>query len=171
MKKATLFVFLAAFALSTFASLPVNAPTVSPKLKAAEIMIPVGKTGKQISLLELSTISAKDLQTLTGKKMNFFDRLAFKASQKKLKKSIDADGTITNKRINKFFSHRFGPTEGFHPLGFVLGFFLGLVGVLIAYVLNDDEDKHNRVKWAWIGCAIILVLYLILVIAVLNSVD
>ena len=171
MKKATLFVFLAAFGLSVFASLPVNAPTLSPKLKAAEIMIPIGKSGKKISLLDLSTISAKDLQNLTGKKMNFFDRLAFKASQKKLKKSIDADGTITSKKINKFFSKRFGPTEGFHALGFILGFFLGLIGVLIAYLMNDDDDKQNRVKWSWIGFGAAVLITLIFVLLIINSID
>lgn len=38
-----------------------------PPLKASEIFLPVGKTGKLISLLELSTIKMKDFQDLTGK--------------------------------------------------------------------------------------------------------
>ena len=48
--------------------------------------------------------------------------------------------------------------------GFALGFLLGLIGVLIAYLINDDK-KSDRVKWAWIGLAawiVILILVFIL---------
>ena len=40
-----------------------------PPLKASEIFLPVGKTGKMISLLDLSTIQIKDFQELTGKNL------------------------------------------------------------------------------------------------------
>ena len=46
-----------------------------------------------------------------------------------------------------------GDGEGFQAGGFFLGFLLGLIGVLITYLINDDQ-KRNRVKWAWIGFAI-----------------
>ncbi|HEV8284856.1 MAG TPA: hypothetical protein VGQ09_11140 [Chitinophagaceae bacterium] len=119
------------------------------KLKASEVYIPIGKTGKKISLLELSTISMSGLQTLTERKMNFTERISFRIAQKKLRKNIAADGTIEKKKLEKFFLKRSGET-GFHVGGFALGFFLGLIGVLIAYLINDDY-KRNRVKWAWIG--------------------
>ena len=41
-------------------------------------------------------------------------------------------------------------TSGFHLGGFALGFLIGPIGVLIAYLIDDDK-KRNRVKWAWIG--------------------
>jgi hypothetical protein len=47
---------------------------------------------------------------------------------------------------------------------FALGFLLGLIGLLIAYLINDDY-KHNRVKWAWIGFGIVVVLNIILIAA------
>jgi hypothetical protein len=89
------------------------------------------------------------LQTLTERKMNFTERISFRIAQKKLRKNIAADGTIEKKKLEKFFLKRSGET-GFHVGGFALGFFLGLIGVLIAYLINDDY-KRNRVKWAWIG--------------------
>ena len=49
---------------------------------------------------------------------------------------------------------------GFHAGGFFLGLLLGLIGVLIAYLINDDKHR-NRVKWAWIGWGVIVVLVLI----------
>jgi hypothetical protein len=137
------------------------------KPNANQLYIPIGKTGKKISLMELSTISMDKLETLTGKKMNFAERISFRAGQRKLRKGIASDGTIESKKLQKLFGKRDGDS-GFHLGGFALGFLLGLIGVLIAYLINDDY-KHNRVKWAWIGCAIILVINIILLIAVYSS--
>jgi hypothetical protein len=52
------------------------------KLKASEVYIPIGKTGKKISLLELSTISMSGLQTLTERKMNFTERISFRIAKR-----------------------------------------------------------------------------------------
>ena len=137
---------------------------LSPKkVNANEVFIPIGKTGKKISLQELSTIDTKNLQSLTGSKMNFAEKLSFKIAQKKLKRSIHADGTIDNKKFQKLFE-KGDVTSGFHLGGFVLGLLLGIIGVLIAYLINDDK-KHDRVKWAWIGFAIWLVVIIIIAVA------
>ncbi len=117
--------------------------------KAAEIFIPIGGTTKSISVADLSTISIRDFETLSGRHLNFFDRIGFKMAQRKLRKSINADGTINNKKLEKFLDEG-DHSSGFHLGGFALGFFLALIGVLIAYLINDDY-KRNRVKWAWIG--------------------
>jgi hypothetical protein len=134
-----------------------------PKTKATEVFIPIGNTGKKISLMELSTISMDNLQTLTGRKMNFAERVSFKITQKKLRKSITSDGTIENKKLEKLIQKRGGDT-GFHLGGFALGFLLGLIGVLIAYLIHD-EHKRNRVKWAWLGLLAWIVIWLIIVAA------
>jgi len=133
------------------------------KLRANEVYIPIGETGKKISLMELSTIKANDLQLLAGKKMNFAEKVLFKISQRRLRSSIAPDGTIDNKRLEKLFKKKDGET-GFHAGGFFLGLFLWIIGVLIAYLIND-EKKANRVKWAWIGFAVSFVLWLIFVLA------
>jgi hypothetical protein len=156
-----LFVFTASFAAAN---------VELPSLRADQMFFPVGKTGQKISYAQLATISVKDLQTLTGKKMNFVERLNFKLAQSRIKRSIATDGTIKNKKIVKFFTKRgAGPDSGFHALGFILGFFLSGLGVLLAYVINDDDDKRNRVKWAWIGFGIGAVLYILLWVAVFNT--
>ncbi len=101
-------------------------------------------------------------QNLTGKKMKFADRLMFKMGQGKLKRSINHDGTITSDKITKLVSAKgTDMTSGFHLGGFALGLLLSLIGVLIAYLINDDL-KPSRVKWAWIGAAIGLVIWLII---------
>jgi hypothetical protein len=130
-----------------------------PSRKASEIFIPIGATGQKISLLELSQISMDNLQALTGRKMDLMERIAFKAGQKKLKKSINADGTFDKKFAKRLEKNAEG-TSGFHAGGFFLGFLLGLIGVLIAYLIKDDK-KRNRVKWAWIGFGIWVVIVII----------
>ena len=48
---------------------PNSGPKTTPPIKSSEVYIPVGKTGQLISLLDLSQISLKDFQKLTGKKI------------------------------------------------------------------------------------------------------
>ncbi|MCX6318869.1 MAG: hypothetical protein NTW29_16440 [Bacteroidetes bacterium] len=169
MKKLVLFIAALAVMTSSFASVsPLSSK--EPVLRADKMFFPVGKTGKTISLLTLSRISVKEFQALTGQKMNFFDKMSFKIAQKKVRDNIDRDGTINNKKIEKaMLKKRKGGESGFHFGGFALGFFLGLIGVLIAYLLNDDY-KRNRVKWSWIGLAASVVLSIILIVAVFSSI-
>ncbi len=151
--------FATSFATSGFSYLP---------KQASEVFLPIGSTGKTISLMDLSKIDIKDFEALSGRHLKFFDRLGFKLAQKKLRKSINSDGTIDNKKLNKFLDQGDHST-GFHLGGFALGFFVGLIGVLIAYLINDDY-KSNRVKWAWIGLGIGVVVSLIIVLAYIKSV-
>src|SRR5688572_24556199 len=90
--------FSALFIYSTcFAAFEIK----NPAIKAAEIFLPIGKTGQKISLMELSTVTVTDFERLSGRHMKFFDRLSFKSHQKKLRNSIAKDGTIKNKRLIK----------------------------------------------------------------------
>jgi hypothetical protein len=140
--------------------------------KATEIYFPVGQTGHKLSLMEISTIDIKEFEKLSGRHLNFFEKMAFKGGQKKLRKSISNDGTITSKKLLKFVNGDGDHSTGFHLGGFALGFFLQLIGVVLAYVIGGDEDvKRNRAKWAWIGCGIFVVLYVALVLVLLNSVE
>jgi len=129
-------------------------------LKASEIYLPIGKSGQMISLQDLSVIKLKDFEALTGKKMKLTDKLGFTLSQKQLRKSINPDGTFNKKKVQKYFNKMAEGSGGFHAGGFFLGLLLGLIGVLIAYLINDDKKK-SRVKWAWIGWVVWLVILLI----------
>jgi hypothetical protein len=148
-------------------SKPTPPKTMAP-LKASDVRIPIGKTGKTVSLLELSNMKVDDLEHLTGQKMGWLKRIEFKLALRKLRHSIKPDGTIDNKSLARLRGGYYDEDGSFHFGGFALGFFLGALGVLIAYLINDDYH-HRRVKWAWIGFGVFLVLYLILIIAVLSS--
>lgn len=151
------FIIISLFFLSS-----VNSATIlsKPSVKASDIYIPIGSTGQKISLQQLSEISMKDLQTLTGRKMKLAEKIAFKSGQKKLRDNINRDGTL-DKRFLKKINKADDVTSGFHLGGFALGFLLFLIGVLIAYLIKDDK-KSARIKWAWIGAALSLVVIIIL---------
>lgn len=156
MKKLLFSMLAVIFAVTSFA-------TVAPAKKnplASAIMLPVGNSGKTISLLDLSSISTKDFQSLTGKKMSFGERMGFKIAQRQIRSSINEDGTVNSKRLANLYNKADGGS-GFHLGGFALGFLLGLIGVLIAYLINDDMKK-SRVKWSWLGCLIGVILSLII---------
>jgi len=152
------------FLLAAFVIVQTVGAAIAPsaKIKASEAMIPVGATGKLISMQELSTISVKDFEQMTGKKMGSVNKAMFKAAQKKLRHSIDKNGNIKNKKIERLYKkHSSDVTAGFNIGGFALGFFLSLLGVLIAYLIHTDNDANFR-KWAWIGAAVGLVFWLLL---------
>ena len=160
--KKILFLFVALTTVaSSFAVGNLVVPPVEkkPKILASEVFIPVRKDGKKISLLELSEMNVKELESVTGEKMKFVDKVGFKIAQKKLRNSINADGSFDNRKMDKMAAKAID-SSGFHIGGFALGFLLGIIGVLIAYLIKDDL-KAQRVKWAWIGFAVILVILLI----------
>ncbi len=156
MKKIILLFTALCFFINSFAAFTLEAPL----LKASEVYISVGRNGEKISLLDLSRMKVKEVQELTGKKMKFFDKIGFTIAQKKLRESINNDGTFNQKKMQKFFKKAGDGTSGFHIGGFALGFLLGPIGVLIAYLMNDD-NKSNRIKWSWIGFGLVVVILIL----------
>jgi hypothetical protein len=163
MKKIAVLFTIALFSITLAAApLAIVNPVKLKNPKASEIMLPMGKNGELLSLQDLSTMKIKDLENFTGAKMKLVDKLGFKLAQKQLRNSINEDGTINNKKITKY-AKRAADGSGFHLGGFALGFLLGLIGVLIAYLIKDDL-KSQRVKWAWIGLGAWLVIFLVLLL-------
>ena len=161
MKNGFLLIISLLFLSFSFAA---NTVIEHPPLKAKDILIPIGNTGQKISLLDLSRIKVKEAEALTGKKMSLLEKTSFRIAQRKLRMSINYDGTLNNKKLEKRLKNAAAIGGGFHVLGFLLGFFLSLIGVLIAYLI-PGEDRQGRIKWAWIGAAISAVIWLIAIIA------
>src|SRR4030095_13554222 len=157
MKKTFIFLLALCFIIP---ALGTSIPNADPNpIKASEIKVPIAK-GKFISVHDLAYIKVADYETVTGKKLSFAKKIQFKIAQRKLRHSINEDGTFSNRKLEKAFRDEMSGTTGFHLGGFALGLFLFLIGVLIAYLIND-EKKSNRVKWAWIGAAVSLLLIII----------
>lgn len=77
--------------------------------------------------------------------MSLSEKISFKAAQRQLRNSIHRDGTL-DKNVGV-------PGKGIHWGGLALGFFLSLIGVLIAYLIKVG-DRRSRIRWAWIGALI-----------------
>lgn len=125
---------------------------------------PTQLTFQREQLVRLATMTETEFEQVTGRKLTGMGRFAFKMAQKRIKHNMNADGTF-KKRFEKKLSRYYGD-EGFHIGGFALGFFLGLIGVVIAYLITSRDDMTSRTKWAWWGWGISVVLtiglYLIL---------
>ena len=124
-----------------------------------DIMIPLGETGTKISLLDISRLTVKEAEIIRGEKMKFPEKVAFKYAQRKLKQSINPDGSLNDRRLTKNLKKTDGD-GGFHAGGFFLGLLLGLIGLIIALLINDDKKK-SRVKWALIGWGVWIAIVLI----------
>ena len=79
MKKAfILFLLIAVVSAGYSSTNSVPVSSTNPSIKATDVYLPIGKNGQLISLMELSEISVKDFENLSGKKMNFKDKVSFK---------------------------------------------------------------------------------------------
>jgi hypothetical protein len=97
----TLAIAIAVMATSFAAGTTIVLPKKSPSPNANQILLPVGKNGEKISLMDLSVMKTKDYEALTGRKMNLANKLEFKIIQRKLRDNIDANGNINSKMLAK----------------------------------------------------------------------
>lgn len=101
-------------------------------------------------LEKFSKMTVKEYELSTGKKMNTFQKIAFKSAQRKAVKQLKA-------------AYGDSETEGFNLGGFLLGLILGGIGVLGAYIFSKDRNFR---KWAWLGWGTWVALYLISILFV-----
>ncbi len=83
-------------------------------------------------------MSRHDYEQLTGKHLSLVERAAFKIQQKRMKKELQraTEGSTESKLI-----------------GFIAGFALFLIGVLLVYLLSDDPTMRT---WSLIGALVSL---------------
>ena len=93
------FSFLATSFAAGTASIVV--PAKSPAPNANQILVPIGKSGEKVSLMELSHMRAKDFEALSGKKLSLANKVAFKVIQSRLRSSINSRGEVNTKVFEK----------------------------------------------------------------------
>ncbi len=150
--KSVKFIFnLVAFAIFSFSAqgaMPTTGSFVIPSTASADNPTVSKKQQEVLFMKWFVALSPKEYGKMRGKKLNIFEKASFKLTQYRMKQQLRA-----NRRSNE--------GEGVNWGGLALGAFLGLIGVVGAYVFSKD---NNFIKWTWIGCGIFLVWFLIFVL-------
>ena len=113
-------------------------------------------TNPLFSIEQIINLTPKDYKKITGKKMRFSQKLALKWAQHKIKVKTKKGFPVNLEELNQDID-----ASDFSFVGFLLGFFLSIFGVLLAYLIGE----RRKIKWSWYGFAfgavIILVILLI----------
>ncbi len=121
------------------------------------------------SIKALSSMSFDEYEKMLGHKASAIEKYAFVRIQKRAVKMYDQDGNLLEKyqkRYNRMLNEEGGSFVG----GLALGFFLGAIGLVLAYAVNNDGNKRNRIRGAWWGFIIQAILGIILIIAAYSAV-
>jgi hypothetical protein len=154
MKNITGFIFVLVFSIAGFAS---NFTTpVAPR--AEDMMVPLFGSDQKISLSRYLKLTAAEYKTLTGKKLKFKEKISLKIFQYQLKKTINKDGTVNIEKFTKQEDN----IKKFNIGWFALGFFLGLIGVIIVLFIKDEKRKA-RIQWTLVGWG-----FSVLIVAILT---
>jgi len=113
---------------------------------------------------QFSNMSFMEYEKLLGHKASKVEKYAFTRMQKKTSIMFDSEGNLLQKYNKRFLKMQSDPGGSFIG-GFALGFFLGIIGVALAYAVNNNGDKKNRIKGVWWGFIVQAILGLILFIA------
>ena len=132
MKKICFF-FVAFFLFATsFGSSVILTPTPSPvpsTPNASKIYLPLGLNGQKVSLLDLSKMKIKDYQKFSGQHLSLFDKIRFKFAQKKLRNSINADGTVNSRALQDFTKSSAGGGGKSQVIALLLVILVGGLGI------------------------------------------
>lgn len=148
-----LFFALALFSTS-FAGSNLVTPTKPSKLNANQIMLPIGKNGQQVSLMDLSRMKVKELEALTGHKMKLADKVGFKVAQGQLRNSISVDGTVNSKKLEKAMK-KAKADDASIPKGLYI--VLAIFG--LAWIAMGVMDNWSGNNW-WVNLILTLLFWL-----------
>jgi hypothetical protein len=132
---------LIAFVLFSFhysyAAFPVSSAATS---QSAEPNASPFETGK-LSFENMTANSRNAFEQASHTKLNFFERLALRSFQKKANNSRGYSGEQD--------------TEGFNVWGFLLGLFLGPIGLLASFIISKDRNFR---RWTWWGFRLLILI-------------
>ncbi len=106
----------------------------------------------QLSIDDILNKDRKQIEKKIGKKLKLKERIALKVMKKRMKRALKKGKS--KKQVKQALAR--GDFQ-FHVGGFFLGFLLGLIGVLIAYIFMEKP----AIKSAWLGLGVVLVLVLL----------
>lgn len=109
----------------------------------------------EITVGEFIDFKIKDYQELTGEKLKLKDKIEFLAVKRVLKKQVKKGVIAEEAQL---------PRDRFvlDWVGFLLGFFLGLLGIIVALIIK--KKRPNVAKSAGIGLGVWFLLVILTVI-------
>ena len=145
---------LLAFVMVVF-NLSSSALTIPSSEPAPKSDNTVAAPFSDMTVQDFLALTPKKYRELTGEKLSLTQKIALKMAQKKMRKAIK-----NNEKVDVATMAGGLDTSDFNIGGFVLGLLLSVIGVLIAYLIGDT----SVIKWAWIGFAVFLVIFLLAVL-------
>lgn len=131
-------------------------PGSSPVTEVKPIDKPVDPALNALLVQQFLKLTPEKYYELTGKKMKLSQKISLKLAQWKVKRMLKKGKTVDLMAMRQ----KGIDTSDFNIAGFLLGFFLSLIGVLIAYLIDDEAI----IKWAWLGAGLSAILWLLFVV-------
>lgn len=102
----------------------------------------------RLAMEEFVKLTPQQYGTLRGKNLSLVEKIEFKFLQKKLRKKLED-----------------GDSYGFNVGGFLLGFFLGLLGVIGAYVFSKDRNFRKWTVYGLLASIIATIIFAVIILA------
>jgi len=150
-----IFITFVTLIVNSFAIMPFSSTFIPPETESVtdaglskEALIQIAQ------LKQFSGMTLKQYEIARGRKLNFMERFAFHAAQRRAKHLLK--------------KHTYGDDFTFlQKLSwFLKGFVLGPITLLLGYLLLQDEERE-LIKWIWYGFAALIVTVLIVVLVTL----
>ncbi len=105
----------------------------------------------QLSSEDLLALTPARYEELTGEKLGLKGKLALHLLKKKVKNT----GSTEPIQLEEELANNDG---GFNLIGFLAGFFLSILGVLLVFLLASNNKAMKRSAWLGFGVLVLLVL-------------
>lgn len=138
MKKMIVFLFLGLLMNSYLVAGIIAVPVLQPaELKS------VNTTASVLQRMDAATfvtLTPQKWQEMTGNKISFSQKLSLKMAQKQVKRQLKKGTTVDMATV----ARKAAGGENFHWGAFLLGMFLGPIGVLIVYLVEKIRKLHEN---------------------------
>ena len=130
--------------LLVFSAISLNAALPPMKVATTDATI-------QLSSEDLLALTPFKYEELTGEKLGLKGKLALYLLKKEVKKT----GTTEPIQLEEELANNDG---GFNLIGFLAGFFLSIIGVLLVFLLASNNKAMKRSAWLGFGIMVLLAL-------------
>jgi hypothetical protein len=130
--------------LLVFSAISLNAALPPMKVATTDATI-------QLSSEDLLALTPFKYEELTGEKLGLKGKLALYLLKKEVKKT----GTTEPIQLEEELANNDG---GFNLVGFLAGFFLSILGVLLVFLLASNNKAMKRSAWLGFGIMVLLAL-------------